>query len=119
MVGGNPYHYPHKKKKGNDNMKITLYIDWRGEKILTEKVYKTELERAKNDESSFEDYKIDSLEDYIEEYLDEKKCSHTFETVFNLSDNERKEILDNVRKGYLAQVEQDLTEEYEKITIDI
>ena len=100
-------------------MKITLYIDWRGEKILTEKDYKTELERAKNDENGFEDYKIDRLEDYIEEYLDEKGCGHTLETVFKLSNNEKKEILDNVRKGYFAQVECDLTDDFEKITIDI
>ena len=100
-------------------MKITLYIDWRGEKILTEKDYKTELERAKNDENNFEDYKIDCLEDYIEEYLNEKGYSRTFETVFKLSNSEKKEILDNVRKGYIAQVEHDLTEDFEKITIDI
>lgn len=100
-------------------MKITLYIDWRGEKILTEKDYKTELEKAKVNKDDFEDYKIDCLEDYIEEYLDEKGYCNTLKAVFDLFDNERKEILDNVRKGYLAQVEQDLAEDYEKITIDI
>ena len=100
-------------------MKITLYINWKEEKILTEKDYKNEVEKAKNNEEDFGFYKDDYLEDFIEEYLDEKGYGHTLTAVFRLTNSERKEIFDNLRKGYIAQVEQDLIEEYEKITIDI
>lgn len=100
-------------------MKITIYINWTEEKILTEKDYKANLEEAKSDKDGFENYKSSYLEDYIEEYLEEKGYRRTFKAVFDLFDNEKKEILDNMQKGYLAQVEQDLAEDYEKITIDI
>ena len=100
-------------------MKITLYIDWRGEKILTEKGYNAMVEEIKSNEDDFEDYKNDCLEDHIEDYLDEKRYPRTLDTIFNLSDNDRKEILDNVRKGYLERVEQDFAEDYEKIIIEI
>ena len=100
-------------------MKITLYIDWRGEKILTEKGYNAMVEETKSNKDDFNDYKNDCLEDYIEDFLDEKKYHRTFETIFNLSDSDKKEILDNVRKGYLTQVEQDFAEDYDKITIEV
>ena len=100
-------------------MKITLYIDWREEKILTEKDYNAMVEETKSNEDDFEDYKNDCLEDYIEDFLDEKRYHRTFETIFNLSDSDKKEILDNVRKGYLTQVEQDFAEDYDKITIEV
>ena len=100
-------------------MKVIVYANWREEEIITEKEYKEKIKETKNDKENFEDYKSSYLEDYIEDFLNRTSYAKNFETVFNFSETERQKILDELKEGYENQVEEDLSEEWEEIEIDI
>ena len=100
-------------------MKVTIYVNWDEEEIITEKEYKERLKEAKKDKENFEDYKSSYLNEYIEEFIDRSSYPRNFETVFNLTEAERKKILDEVKEGYENQVEEDFSDEWEEVEIDI
>lgn len=105
--------------KGIDKMKVIIYVNWREEKIFTEKEYKEKIKEIKNDKENFEDYKSACLEDYIVDFINRSSYAKTFETVFNFTETERQKILDEIKEGYENQVEEELSEEWEKVEIDI
>lgn len=100
-------------------MKVIIYINWREEEILTEKEYKEKIKEIKNDKEYFNDYKSACLNDYIEDFIDKSRYAKTFETVFNFTETERQKILDEIKEGYKNQVEEELSEEWEEVEIDI
>lgn len=100
-------------------MKVVVYVNWSDEKIITEKEYKERLEKEKKNKANFDDYKDSHLNDYIEDFIDRSSYLRLFETVFYFTDAERQKILDEVKEGYENQVEQDLSEEWEEVEIDI
>ena len=100
-------------------MKIIVYVNWSDEKIITEKEYKEKIKKIKKDKENFDDYKNSYLNDYIEDFIAKSSYLRLFETVFNFTDTERQKILDELKEGYENQVEQDLSEEWEEIEIDI
>ena len=100
-------------------MKVIVYANWEEEEIITEKEYKEKIEEIKKDKESFYDYKSSYLNDYIEEFIDNSPYRLSFETVFNLTEAERQKILDDIREGYETQAEEDLSEEWEEVEIDI
>jgi hypothetical protein len=100
-------------------MKVIIYVNWREEEINTEKEYKEKIKEIKKDEEDFNDYKSALLNDYIEDFIDNSPYPLTFETVFNLTEAERQKILDDIREGYEIQVEEELSEEWEEVEIDI
>ena len=100
-------------------MKVFLYVNWREEEILTEKGYKEKINETKNDKENFNDYKSSYLNDYIEEFIDRSPYPKNFETVFNLTETERQKILGEIKEGYEIQVEEDYSDEWEEVEIDI
>ena len=100
-------------------MKVIVYAHWEEEEIITEKEYKEKIEEIKTDKENFNDYKSSYLNDYIEEFIDNSPYPLSFETVFNLTEAERQKILDEIKKGYETQAEEDLSEEWEEVEIDI
>ena len=100
-------------------MKVIIYISWREEKVITEKEYKEKIKEIKNDKENFEDYKSCYLNDYIENFIDNSSHPKDFETVFNFTETERQKILDEIKEGYENQVEEEMSDEWEEVEIDI
>lgn len=100
-------------------MKVVIYVNWRENEIITEKEYKEKIKEFKNNKENFDDYKSGYLSDYIEDFIDRSSYIKNFETVFNFTEAERQKILDEVKEGYEAQVEEELSEEWEEVEIDI
>ena len=100
-------------------MKVIVYANWREEEIITEKEYKEKLEERKTNKHDFEEYVSDYLSDDIECYLRDKGERIDYARIFNLTDKERAEIIDGMRESFKDQVEQDLSEEWEEVEIDI
>lgn len=100
-------------------MKVIIYVNWREEEIITEKEYKEKIKEIKKDKENFDDYKSCYLNDYIEDFIDRSPYPLSFETVFNLTETERQKILNDIREGYENQVEEELSEEWEEVEIDI
>ena len=100
-------------------MKVNIYVNWREEEIITEKEYKERLEKSKTNKADFEEYVSDYLSDDIESYLRDKGEWPNYAKVFNLTDQERKEIIDGMRESFKNQVEEDFSNEWEEVEIDI
>lgn len=100
-------------------MKVIVYANWREEEIITEKEYKEKLEKSKTDKTDFELYVSDCLSDDIEFYLRDKGEPLCYARVFNLTEKERAEIIDRMREGFKNQVEEEFSEAWEEIEIDI
>ena len=100
-------------------MKIVIYVNWTENEIITEKEYKEKIKEIKNNKENFDDYKSGYLSDYIEDFIDRSSYIKNFETVFNFTETERQKILDEVKEGYETQVEEELSEEWEEVEIDI
>ena len=105
--------------KGIDKMEVNIYVNWRDERILTEKEYKEKIKAVKKDQENFDDYKSSYLNEYIEDFIDNSPYAEDFATVFNFTDTERQKILDEIKEGYEAQIEQDFSDEWEEFEIDI
>lgn len=100
-------------------MKVIIYVSWKDEEIFTEKDYKEKIKEVKEDKENFDDYKGSYLNDYIEDFIDKSPYPKNFETVFNLTETERQKILDEVKEGYEIQVEEDFSDDWEEVEIDI
>jgi hypothetical protein len=100
-------------------MKVIVYANWREEEIITEKEYKKRLEEIKTNKENFEEYVSDYLSDDIECYLRDKREPLSFARVFNLTEKERAEIIDGMREGFKNQAEEEFSEEWEEVEIDI
>ena len=100
-------------------MEVIVYANWRDEKIITEKEYKEILKTIKKDKENFDDYKSSYLNDYIEDFIDKSPYAKNFETVFNFTEAERQKILDEIKEGYEIQVEEEFSDEWEEVEIDI
>ena len=100
-------------------MKVTIFVDWRNETILTEKEYKERLIELLVDKEDYRYYEQDYLEDHIKQWLDKHHCTHTLRDVFQMSEKERKEVLSMCREGYEETVEQNFSEDWEEIEIEV
>ena len=100
-------------------MKVVIYVNWREEEIITEKEYKEKIKEIKKDKENFNDYKSSYLEEYIEDFINRSSYVKAFETVFYFTEAERQQILDDIREGYENQVEEDFSDEWEEVEIDI
>jgi hypothetical protein len=101
-------------------MKINIYVNWDNREVLTETAYKAKVAEIKNDETNYDDYKDDCLSeeigDYIQFTLDKVP---TILNVFNLTEEDKKNIFNNLRKNYEKQVEDDMETDWEEIEIDV
>ena len=100
-------------------MKVNVYVNWKEEELITEKEYKEKIKEVKEDKANFDDYKSSYLDNYIEEFIDRSPYVKNFETVFNFTEAERQKILDEIKEGYRIQVEEDFSDDWEEVEIDI
>ena len=100
-------------------MKVIVYVNWNEEEIITEKEYKKKLEERRTSKEDFEEYVEDYLSDYIEYHFRNKKESLSYAKVFHLTERERAEIVDGLRKSFKEQVEEELSNEWDEIEMDI
>lgn len=100
-------------------MKVKVYVDWRNEEIITEKEYKDRVAVAKANKQGYGYYKSDYLSEHIEIWLDEHHCTHTLDSVFNMSEEERKEVLDMCRKGYEECIDSDFESDWDEVEFEI
>ena len=100
-------------------MKIKVYVDWTNSRILTEKEYKDRLSVAMADKEEYRYYEQDCLEECIKEWLNKHNLFETFQAVFHLHENSKKEILKMCRESYEDQVKQDFSEDWEEVEIEI
>jgi hypothetical protein len=101
-------------------MTTKIFINWEDRDVLTETAYKAKVAEAKSDEINFDDYKDDFLKDEIEDYI--KYTLHKIpnaENIFNLTDKDRKNILDNLRKNYEKSIEDDMETDWEEFEIEV
>ena len=100
-------------------MKVIVYANWEEEEIITEKEYKKRLEEEKTNKYNFEEFVSNYLSDDIKCYLSNKRESITFARVFNLTEKERTEIIDGMREIFKNQVEEDFSNEWKEVEINI
>lgn len=100
-------------------MKVIVYANWEEEEIITEKEYKERLEKLKTNKYDFKEYVSNYLSDDIQGYLRDKKETVSYARVFNLTEKERAEIIDGMRESFKDQVEEDFSNEWEEVEIDI
>lgn len=101
-------------------MKINIYVNWDNREVCTETEYKAKLTELKNDEVNFEDYQNDYLTDEIDDYIRYQlnRVTNTI-NVFNLTEEDRKNIFDNLRKNYEKQAEDDMETDWEEFEIEV
>ena len=100
-------------------MKVKIYVDWRSEEIITEKEYKDRVAEAKADKQDYGYYETDCLSEHIIDWLDKHHCSQSLVNVFNMSERERKEVLDMCHKGYEEMVEQNFESDWDEVEIEV
>ena len=100
-------------------MTVTLWVDWRGEEILTaEQMDKRVDEKVKEIKSN-----EDSYNEFLEDYID---CNYTKLELFNAlaSDGASiEETIDDIKSGVAENIYDwcytDIYSDYEKVTIEV
>lgn len=97
-------------------MKIKLYVDWQEEKILKEEEYEKEMvECAKDIED--DDYEFGA---FLNSYFDQNLYLNVkLAYLFNLSKEEREEILEQWKKDCLNTAKNNSCDDYKEIEIEI
>lgn len=98
-------------------MKIKLFVNWENERILKEKEYEEKtIEGAKDQEE--DEY---AFSDFLDDYLN-RKCgcrSEKLAYIFNLNEEDRKEILKLWKKDCLETSRNNLSYDYDVIEIEV
>lgn len=96
-------------------MKVKLYVDWREEKILKEKEYEKEILEAVEEQEE-DEYRFN---EFLDNYLSQRCHRYEFEYLFNISGEERKEILELWKKDCYETVKADFDDDYEEIELEL
>ena len=92
-------------------MEVKIYVDWNNEEILTQKDYE---ERIKLVEKEIKQYCfLENLECYL------KDEDFSLLDIYNLKEEEKKEIEKRVLEICKEQAEQDMEDDFKMITLDI
>ncbi len=89
-------------------MTITMYVNWREEVVLNETQYAEKQEenaRIRSDDSY-----------YFNEFLEE---NYSPAEIFNLSEEDKKKVLDDWLNVCFEQADDEMCEDYEEITMEI
>lgn len=103
-------------------MKIKIFVDWTGARIMNQKEGEAELTSRLNDKEDYESYRADYLNDIIEEWLKKHPAVHYteyYKKLFELSAEERAEIEAKCRKWYEEQIKEDFYADWEEFEIDV
>ena len=101
-------------------MKIKVYVSWREEEVLTEKQREEKVKEWKASETNFEDFKAEWLNDKLETYVEEHyRYKEPYVAIFDLSDEERKAIIEELYKNYEEAVIDDFDREYEEFESEV
>ena len=91
---------------------IAVYVNWREKEILTEEEYEKKVnarvEDILNDEERYEEWK--------EEYLE---SNYKASEIFDLTEEEKKEILADIKSDILDWVTDDMGYSYDEVNLDI
>ena len=97
-------------------MKIKLFVNWENERILKEKEFEKEIAECAKDREN-DDYEF---EDFLDNYCDRNlHNSNRLAHLFNLSKEEREEILELWKKDCLETVRNNSDDDYEEIEIEL
>ena len=103
-------------------MKVSLFIDWSRQEIMSQAEGEELLASQKHDEGDYADYRGSYLNDIIEEWLKNHPTVHYSEfyaKLFDLTEAERAEIEAECRKGYEEQVESDFYEDWDEVRVEV
>ena len=103
-------------------MKVKIFVDWVGSRIMNQKEGEAELASHLNDKDNYKDYRGAYLEDVIKDWLDNKKEVHFseyYKKLFDLSAEERAEIEAKCRESYEERIKQDFEDDWEEIEIEV
>jgi hypothetical protein len=103
-------------------MKIKIFVDWTGARIMNQKEGEAELASHLNDKDNYEDYRGTYLNDIIEAWLKNHPTTHYtefYKKLFELSAEERAEIEAKCRESYKEQVEEDFFDDWEEMEIEV
>lgn len=98
-------------------MKIRLFVDWENERILKEKEYEEEAVEGAKDREEDEYAFAEFLDNYFNRNYGCK--SEKLVRLFNLNEEERKEILKLWKKDCLETIMNNLSYDYEEIEIEV
>lgn len=103
-------------------MKIKIYVDWVGNRIMNQKEGEEKLASQLNDNLNYEDYRGTYFNDIIGNWLKNHPTVHHseyYKKLFDLSAEERAEIEAKCRESYKEQVEEDFFDDWEEIEIEV
>ena len=101
--------------KGNDTMKVKVYVNWDEEKILNAKEYEEEIVESAKDRED-DDY---ALNEFLNDYLEDRVRGPEFAYLFNLSKEEREKILELWKEDCLETVRNNSDDDYEEVEIEL
>lgn len=99
-------------------MKVKLFIDWVGNRIMNQAEGEELFSSLLHDEESYADFRCDCLDDIIEEWLGGKievHHSEYYRKLVDLTEAERAEIEAMCRLDYRTQVENDFAEDWVEV----
>ena len=102
-------------QKGNDTMKVKVYVNWDEEKILNAKEYEEEIVESAKDRED-DDYE---LNEFLNDYLEDRVPRSKFAYLFSLSEEEREKILELWKEDCLETVKNNSDDDYEEVEIEL
>ena len=102
-------------QKGNDTMKVKVYVNWDEEKILNAKEYEEEIVESAKDRED-DDYE---LNEFLNDYLEDRVPRSKFAYLFSLSEEEREKILELWKEDCLETVRNNSDDDYEEVEIEL
>jgi hypothetical protein len=103
-------------------MKVKLFIDWVGNRVMSLAEGEAELALHINDKDNYEDFRYSYLNDIIEEWLKNHPTVHHSEfyrKLFDLTEAERAEIEAKCRENYEACVTEDFFSDWEEVEVEV
>ena len=102
-------------QKGNDTMKVKVYVNWDEEKILNAKEYEEEIVESAKDRED-DDYE---LNEFLNDYLEDTVRRSKFAYLFSLSEEEREKIHELWKEDCLETVKNNSDDDYEEVEIEL
>ena len=101
-------------------MTTKIFINWDKQEVLTKTAYQAKVAEVKSDKNEFDDFKCDWLADEVENYIRYtlKKSLNT-ETIFNLTDEDKQKIYEELHRNYERSVEEDFETDWEEFEIEV
>ncbi len=103
-------------------MKVKLFVDWNRAVIMNQKEGEEKLASRLKDQTDYEYYRSDYLNDIIEDWLKNHPTAHYsefYKKLFDLSAEERAEIETKCRNSYEEYTKDDFFNDWDEVEIEI